>query len=556
MNNIKKMAIASVILCISELHCVSMASLVQANACTIQANDQIIAAGYAVINPNQEILTVRYNTNGSIDTSFGASNNGQVLTVINVIDTAYVIALDANQKIIIAGSSYNDSTTYSVIARYNTDGSLDTTFNTTGYRADLIGDSSEGEAIAIGSDGKIIVAGVTTLSGQASFFVARYNTDGSIDTTFGSQGITTTSIGYHAGATAIGLQSDGTIIVGGFAIVNSVRQCVLASYTTAGTLNSSFGTMGVVTTPIGDYSQVNALAISSNDGVIVGGFSDQQYALAGYNADGTTNTSFGTNGIVTTIIGKKSQINAVRLQSDGNLLAAGTSDGNFSIARYTTAGVLDTTFGTNGVVTTVVGNSGVANAVAIQSDNKIVVVGNAGDDVSLVRYSSTGVIDPSWGILGIEDQPEGSMLNVPVLIYDQKSVGTNGGTFTADSWQPRDLTTINSTNINISLAANQITLLPGQYHLYIVAPAYKVGIHQIRLQDITDNYTVALGNSSIAGTQGGANYSTIDTIFTVSKQTVFEIQHQCTITETGDGFGIAAGFSNEIYTQARIIQLS
>ena len=118
---------------------------------------------------------------------------------------------------------------------------------------------------------------------------------------------------------------------------------------------------------------------------------DQLFALVRYNTDGSMDTTFGTNGIVKTVIGTWAQAYSVALQSDGKIVLAGSASSHFALARYNTDGSLDTTFGTNGIVTTSIGTvQDMATCVAIQSDGKIAVGGKrdngANYDFALVRY--------------------------------------------------------------------------------------------------------------------------------------------------------------------------
>lgn len=545
-----------VLLCSSITTPTPAISLAQAKGCVVQADNNIVAVGNATISSVQQFAAVRYTANGDLDSAFGAHANGVVTTVVGSSSGANDVAIDSNGNIVVVGNSFTNGVNSIALVRYATDGSLDTSFNTTGIEIDLVGDACEAHAVQIQSDGKIVVSGVTNQGGQALVVLVRYNSDGSRDSSFGANGVVTTSIGYHAGAYALALDGSGNIVVAGFAIVNSVRQIAVARYSSAGVLDTTFNSTGIVTTSVGASCQANAVAIDGNGNIVVAGSTDSAMILVRYASNGSVDASFGTNGIVTTSVGAVAQANAVVIQTDGKLVVGGFSDNNFMLARYTTSGVLDASFGTSGVTATILEDNAVVNDLALQTDGKIIAVGLTDYDFALIRYTTAGALDITWGFLGIIDQPLAGNNVAPVFINDQKTVGTNGGTFTAGAWRTRDINTIVGNSTNVLVVSNQITLLPGYYLVLISAPAYKVGLHQIRLQNITDGITTAFGTSAIASTQGSSmTYSGIETNVLVGKITTFEVQHQCTTTELNDGFGIAGGFGNEIYTTVKITLL-
>ncbi|MCX5848650.1 MAG: hypothetical protein NTW65_04305 [Deltaproteobacteria bacterium] len=294
-------------------------------------------------------------------------------------------------------------------------GTLDATyFNPTGDLpgavTTAIGTKDIANGVAVQSDGKIVVAGES----DNAFALARYNTDGSLDTTFGTLGVVITPIGTDKSiANSVAIQSDGKIVAAGYsknAGAGNHEDFAVARYTTSGALDTtsfnSTGTIpGVVVTNIGatDLKDIaHGVAIQTDQKIVVAGESDNAFALARYNTDGSLDTDFDGDGVVTTAIGtEKSIANSIAIQSDQKIVAAGysknTGAGNhedFAIARYTTSGALDTTsFNSTGTIPgVVVTNIGatdlkdIANGVAIQPDGKIVAVGESGEDFALVRY--------------------------------------------------------------------------------------------------------------------------------------------------------------------------
>lgn len=369
---------------------------------------------------------------GALDFSFNSSGY-RYDSFPGGSDEARAIAVQADGKIIAVGHSANISgsgTDFSV-ARFNTDGSLDTTFGGgDGIVTTAIGPGTNqdvAQAVALQADGKIVVAGyaIGTSSG-ADFAVVRYNTDGSLDSTFDGDGLVTTSIGPGTNsdaAHAVAVQSDGRIVAAGYAnMFGSGPDFALARYNTDGSLDSTFDGDGKVTTAVatGTNSDIAyALAIQPDGRIVATGIADgiagsgADFAVARYNADGTLDTTFDTDGKVTTAIGPTTNTDAayaVALQADGKIVAAGQVNGmvgtgtDFGVVRYNPDGSLDTSFDTDGKVTTAIGpstNTDRAQAVVLQSDGKIVAVGQAsgvsgGADFAAVRYNSNGSLDTSF----------------------------------------------------------------------------------------------------------------------------------------------------------------
>ncbi len=170
----------------------------------------------------------------------------------------------------------------------------------------------------------------------------------------------------------------------------------------------------------------------------------------------------------------------------------------------------------------------------------------------------------NWGRLGIALESAGSAgliraaIDVRpqqhyILIRDEKTQNTAGGTFTQGAWQTRDLNTeVTDEGGYAELAANQITLAAGTYRVNIIVPAIQVGAHQARLQNTTDGTTVILGTSEYAGVASGlpVTHSIIRGQFTITAQKTFSVQHRCEATKATYGFGFASNFGTEIYTVA------
>jgi uncharacterized delta-60 repeat protein len=254
-----------------------------------------------------------------------------------------------------------------------------------------------GVARALVVQGRKLVAAGLAFSSETSddFGLARYNSNGALDRSFGTGGKVTTNItgsGSPDEANALVQQADGKLVAAGRTLGPiGVFDFALARYNPDGTLDPSFGTSGAVTTDIGggdDFAR--ALVVQADGKLVAAGVDGSEFgtgvALARYHPDGTLDTSFGTGGMVTTGL---ELAFALVVQADGKLVAAGVAGQDFGLARYNPNGTLDASFGTGGTVTTdFAGDSDAAHALAVQPDGKLVAAGEAGPccDFALARY--------------------------------------------------------------------------------------------------------------------------------------------------------------------------
>ena len=378
----------------------------RAHAVAVQPDGKIVAAGYAA---NDFALT-RYNANGTLDTSFGTG--GRVRTDIGGgEDKAYALALQSDGKIVVAGEAVVSGTTEFAVARYNADGTPDTGFGSDGKATVGFGNADRARAVAIDNSGKIVVAGYSL----NIIAVARYNADGTLDTSFSSDGKLTTRIANSTSvdrAHAVAVQSNNKIVVAG----QTNSDAALVRYNNDGSLDTSFGSGGKVTTPHASFRQYNqsvqyrSIAIQSDGKIVAAGDefagSDQDFALARYTSSGALDTTFGSSGTgtVVTDFGSTEDFAYSVAQSGGNILVGGVAgsgkgglgrqvqvgNGNFALARYTSAGQLDPGFGSGGKVVTDFGHNDHGRALAIQSDGNIVLAGftvrNLYEDFAVARY--------------------------------------------------------------------------------------------------------------------------------------------------------------------------
>ncbi len=395
-----------------------------ASCVAIQADGKIVAAGYAdTAGGYWDIALVRYNSNGSLDTTL--DTDGKVTTdVQGRDDEAYGIVIQSDGKIVVAGYTCDGSSDDFALVRYNSDGSLDTTFDSDGkVSTDFSSPDDQAYAVALQPDGRIVAAGKTFGGSDDDIALAMYNSDGSLDTSFDGDGKLTTDFGLAEDvAEAVAVQPDGKIVVAGESTGSSGVVIAVVRYNVDGTLDTTFSGDGMLTTPVGtDVSVASGIAIQPDGKIIAAGFAhngnDFDFALVRYNADGSIDPTFSGDGIVTVAIGSDDdECYAMALQPDGKIVAAGctfdlsTYEYSLSLARFNADGSLDATIPGRGFVVTPVGYSdGMGLAVALQSDGKIVVAGysdTGGDmDFSVVRYNSDGTLDTSfgWGGVVIED---------------------------------------------------------------------------------------------------------------------------------------------------------
>ena len=254
----------------------------------LQSDGKILVAGNSYNGSNDDFAIVRYNTDGSLDTSF--DTDGKKTTAIGSgADVANSVVLQSDGKILVAGSSDIGSNYDFAIVRYNTDGSLDTSFDTDGKKTTAIGSGADvANSVVLQSDGKILVAGYSYNGSNDDFAIVRYNTDGSLDTSFDTDGKKTTAIGSGADvANSVVLQSDGKILVAGSSFNGSDNDFAIVRYNTDGSLDSTFGTDGELTTAIGSGSDgANSVVLQSDGKIVAAGYSsngsDNDFAVVRY----------------------------------------------------------------------------------------------------------------------------------------------------------------------------------------------------------------------------------------------------------------------------------
>lgn len=314
-----------------------------AYAIAIQSDGKIVVAGSAYNGSyRNDFALARYNQDGSLDTTFGG--DGRVTTDFSSnVDYARAVAVQPDGKIVAAGYTWTGSNYDFALVRYNPDGSLDTSFDGDGMLVtDFAGGRDIGLAIALQVDGKIVVAGYTSGT-TADFALARYNPDGSLDTSFSSDGMLVTDFaGGDDYGQAIVLQSDGKIVVAGYAS-GATSDFALARYNPDGSLDTSFSGDGMLVTDFaGADDFAYAITLQPNGKIIVAGCATGatiDFALARYYPDGSLDTTFANAGkLVTDYLGSYDYGRAIALQPDDRIIVAGYAsngvDTDFVLVRY------------------------------------------------------------------------------------------------------------------------------------------------------------------------------------------------------------------------------
>lgn len=349
---------------------------------------------------------------GTLDSSFGI--NGKDTTINRNTNIGKSLGLQKDGKIVLAGGKDNF-----ICVRYNTNGSIDTSYGDEGIAKFTFKHfGSICNAAIMQSDEKMVLTGFVDSNGiREDFQVQRVTTTGESDSTFNGTGQLSTYIGPKGcQAYAIGLQSDEKIIVGGFSYNNFDKKTfTLVRYLQNGIVDSTFGGVGIILTPNGNSgsdSYFNSLAVQNDDKIVAIGLGHDDInfgtTIIRYQKNGVLDTSFGINGFVFTNIYPVA--NALNLQSDGKiLLASNDESGNIYLWRYLSNGNIDSSFGINGKqITSLNGRYTYINSIITQSDNKIVISGNISNpnsgnywDFGIIRYLKNGLLDSSFGINGV-----------------------------------------------------------------------------------------------------------------------------------------------------------
>src|SRR5437773_4246426 len=330
-----------------------------ANAVAVQAEGKLVVVGQTYKQndfSDEDFVVTRYNPDGTLDTTFG--RGGKVRTDFpGLAAVPSSVVIQADGKIVVAGGAFPLFTfagNFEVV-RYNPNGSLDTSFGNGGIVTTTFPDGSYAFDVALQADGKIIAAGTVFVdfnpgeSSNTDFALARYNPDGTPDATFGNGGhVSTDFFGLEDDAFSLLIQPDGKIVaVGSANDPASFYDFAAVRYLSNGTLDTTFGVVGKVHTDFGDqnFDRARSAALHPDVSMVAAGFAISQnggvqnFAVARYTSDGVLDTSFGTDGMTQIDFGNCCQgATKVLLQSNGKIITAGyanteSSDSDFLLAR-------------------------------------------------------------------------------------------------------------------------------------------------------------------------------------------------------------------------------
>lgn len=410
--------------------------------------------------PSQAVLA-RHNADGSIDTSFGGNGRVEIAGLRSFANTAPVELADG--KVLVVATTPGQPYDMQVL-RLNANGSPDTSFGSDGRTLIKVSAGNDQPVkLMVQADGKIVVAGWTSAGTAGDMALARLNANGSLDTSFNQTGFATLSIAATndtvAGAT---LQPDGKIVLVGYATGSGRLDVAVARFNQDGTLDTGFGTGGHVMLPVSPGTDTGRDVIVQADGKLLvagtmrsgDGSGDVDGLLLRLNTNGSLDTSFGTGGMVKARLSDGNDLyNRVQVQSDGKILVLGSTGepfassvggGELALVRYHQDGSLDTAFGVNGVARIPTNGVG-ANAVGLSlSGGKIVVFANAYTSMQfdanslIARLDADGRLDPSFNAAPVSTLDGGvvrsngvqpQVLDSNVAVYDAELAarGNYGG---------------------------------------------------------------------------------------------------------------------------------
>jgi uncharacterized delta-60 repeat protein len=400
---------------------------------------------------------------GALDPGFNSSGTPGYVTINTnpgKDDNVQAIGTYSDGRVVIAGNMTDNA--YFGLVRYTSLGQLDATFGTGGVVTLRQATNAEGVpfAITVLSDNKILVAGSSWMASK-DFAILKLKENGTPDSTFGVNGWASTPVlAFEDEARAMVVQTDGKILIAGTAEVagNDVYDFGIARFNSNGTIDGSFGTGGVVSTNINANDIPEGIALQKDGKILVGGTSDKDgdanYTVVRYTSGGVLDGTYGVGGIATYDMatfgtaGSYDLGHGMAIQSDDKVLLTGFSapggggNGNVVTMRLTTTGELDITFDGDGIANF---NYGVSNtdegsrAVAIQSDGKIVVGGDTSGehawfDMLLLRYKTDGTLDSTFSADGVaisnlasEDEFGYAVKLFGNRIYMAGSTGAHGG---------------------------------------------------------------------------------------------------------------------------------
>jgi len=426
-------------------------------ALTMQTNGRLILVGASA----GDATITRLHRNGALDTSF--AEDGTVKADFGSTESAQGVVVQPDGKIVIVGQIGAPPNEDLLIARYSADGLLDTSFNGTGWRQIDFGGRDVAQAAVIQPDGKILVLGDQSIG---TIILARFNANGSLDTSFNGTGTLVTNLGADALGFDLALQPDGKIVVAG----KRTSDLLVARFEANGQLDTGFaGGVGWATADLGAIDNGQSVVIQPADGkiVVAGPSNDRQFVLARFTADGSVDTSCDSDGKLALKPGANGQGTSVALQNNGKIVFAGSTDtGNVAVMRLNGADCsLDSSFGSSGIAIVDLGPDEFAEDTLVQPDGKIIVSGVANPtavrDQFVARLLGETFVGPSSFTV---DAPAGAPDAPDLTPYDAVCrTAANTCTLRAAIEQAATLSSVTTINVPAGthlLTHKQITIDP------------------------------------------------------------------------------------------------
>jgi uncharacterized delta-60 repeat protein len=361
-----------------------------------------------------------YGQAGTLDTTFNGNGFRLIDTYIPVLHLFgnSSSAVQNDGKVILAGISNYDSVAKCSVLRLNPDGTNDNTFGVNGFVsiAQNVNFVYPSTAVALQQDGKIVIVGTVETGPTYKMEAIRINSNGTIDNSFGTNGLKIIDINISGNAFVVKIQSDNKILVGGWTNEVSNANFGLARLLPNGDIDTTFGVNGMtesINGTIGVDSSILAMDVLPNGKIICSGYfyeinnTFHNFCTVRYNSDGSIDTNFGSNGMVLTAVDiSDDEIHSQVIQPDGKILVAGfASDDNvhgyIAMMRLNPNGSKDNSFGVNGIVSQLITGLDfpIANSIVLQPDGKIVAVG-FGYDSFIARFNTNGSLDTTFNSTG------------------------------------------------------------------------------------------------------------------------------------------------------------
>ncbi len=454
-----------------------------------QPDGKILIAGTSSNGVDNDFTVMKYTSSGELDSTFGEGGVVQI-DISGATDITEAIALDASNRILVAGSADTGDGFAFAVTRLNSDGTIDSTFGNQGKVLIKAWTTGFCKSVIVQKDHKIVLGGYVfnPLLGNNVFTLTRCTEAGLLDDEFGQQGIVMTDLGIGAGvANDMAIQQDGKIILAGQVLNDAtfLWELALVRYDTHGVPDLSWGDEGLVrmSFPQKNFT-IKAVTLDREKNILAAGYlgtapSNNLFAVARFQKDGTPDATFGTEGLVINSFGAAdNQINDLEVQSDGFILVAGTSlSGNadrFAIARLDHEGNPDPSFGQNGIVITVHGLNDGIEATALQHDGKLLVVGESFDgnrfQMVIGRYETgvmTGTNNPIDPVTSIQVYPNPTSDFVHV-------------SFTLEEALPVEIQLFNRTGKMVHSFSSAARMAAGEYQeTYAVPVNLPAGIYHL-----------------------------------------------------------------------------